>query len=338
MKTKVNKSYNYIIRLLIIIATYTFLYFQVFEKKKLNELLVNFEMLISEKIFITGLILVILLMLLNLAVETFKWKFLISKIEIVPFFKSFQAVFTGVSVSAFLPNRVGEYFGRVFILRKANHIEGILLTIVGSMSQLIATILFGSVALIIFIPAYLPHNNVLNSVYYGILAVLVAGNFLILLFFFNISFLSSFLKRFTRKNWEKLRKHLNAFNLCSRQQLFKVLLFSMLRYLIFSFQFYLLLVLFKLEIPYSQAMILISVVYFVLTAIPTVALSELGVRGSVSVMVIGTYFNGTESLILNTDLAILSASSALWLINIVVPAITGTFFVFNLKFFRKNNK
>jgi hypothetical protein len=32
---------------------------------------------------------------------------------------------------------------------------------------------------------------------------------------------------------------------------------------------------------------------------------------------------------------ILAASSVLWLINLAIPAILGTFFVFSLKFFRK---
>lgn len=338
MKTKVKKTYNYLISLLIIIATYGFLYFQIFEKKKLDELWNNFKQLTEQNNFVPGLSLVFIIMLINWAVETVKWKLLISRIEKVSFLKAYQAVLTGVSVSAFLPNRVGEYFGRVFILKKANHIEGILLTIVGSMSQIMATMLYGSIALLIFIPAYIEDDNYLNYLYYGILAVLILGNFLIFLFYFNISVLSHLLKRITPKNWTKLSKHLDAFNMCSKKELVIVLLYSLLRYLIFSSQFYILLLLFKLEIPFFQAMILIWVVYFILTAIPTVALSELGVRGSISVLIIGMYFTGSGNTGINTDLAILSASSALWFINIVIPAITGTFFVFNLKFFRKNNK
>ena len=32
--------------------------------------------------------------------------------------KSLMAVFSGITISIFTPNRIGEYFGRVFILKK----------------------------------------------------------------------------------------------------------------------------------------------------------------------------------------------------------------------------
>ena len=37
----------------------------------------------------------------------------------------------------------------------------------------------------------------------------------------------------------------------------------------------------------------------------------------------------------DTELAILASSTVLWLVNLIIPAILGTFFVFSLKFFRK---
>ncbi len=337
MKTKVLKTYNYIIRIIIIVATYTFLYFQIFHKRKLEDLYPGFKDLINQPGFVYGIILVFALMLINWGIETFKWQFLIRKIEKVKFPKAFKAILTGISVSAFLPNRVGDYFGRVFILEKANHIEGILITIVGSISQLITTIIIGSVGLLIFIPDYMEHDSFLNYFYYGILAVLVIGNLLILLFYFNIGILTNFLRQFTRPNWIKLRENLHAFSLFSKIELLNVLFISILRYLIFSFQFYLLLRFFSVKIPVMDAFILISVVYLFLTAIPTVALAELGVRGSVSIFIIGMFFTHADLLTNKIELGILSAASALWLINIVIPAMAGTIFVYNLKFFRRNN-
>ncbi len=338
MKTNLRKTYNYLIRITIIIATYTFLYFEIFHERNLRDLYINFTDLINRPDFIFGLICVFMLMILNWGIETWKWQFLISKIEKVSFFRSYEAVLTGISVSAFLPNRVGEYFGRVFILKKANHIEGILITVIGSLSQLITTILLGSIALLFFIPGYLDNNNYLfGNLYYGIVIFVSLFIILILIFYFNISILTNFLQKIASKKWKKLYKYLRAFSLFNKKELMKVLIISILRYLVFTFQFYLLLKLFSVEIPFYQSFMLIAVFFLILTVIPTVALAEIGIRGSVAIYIFGLFFERYSLYASQIDIGIISASSALWLINIVIPAIAGTIFVFNLKFFRRRN-
>ena len=69
-----------------------------------------------------------------------------------------------------------------------------------------------------------------------------------------------------------------------------------------------------------------ALTFLSMSIIPTIALTELGVRGSVAI-----YFGYISS---NT-IGILTASFALWIINLVVPAILGVLFVYQLKFFRK---
>ena len=101
------------------------------------------------------MILILLLMLVNWSIESVKWKILIAKIERVSFFRAFKAVMTGVSVSLFTPNRTGDYLGRVFILEKGNHIEGILITLIGSFAQIIVTISVGLFCFLSFLDQYL---------------------------------------------------------------------------------------------------------------------------------------------------------------------------------------
>ncbi|MDZ7742791.1 MAG: lysylphosphatidylglycerol synthase domain-containing protein [Bacteroidota bacterium] len=344
IKANLKKTYNYLIRAFIILATWIFLYWQIFiDRRQANELSLQsvydqFQELLTASIFLWGMLLVFLLMFVNWAIEAIKWRFLISKLEQVGFMRAWEAVFTGISVSAFLPNRTGDYLGRVFILEKANHIEGILITIIGSISQFIVIILAGSVALFVFLPEFTTTQDYLFGYFYpALLAVSLVSNSLMLLFYFNISVLGNFLKKFTPGRWKKFRDHLQAFSYFSRRELLKVLLLSLLRYFVFCFQFFLLLQIFQVRLPYPYAMIFIPVIYLAITAIPTIALTELGVRGSISVYIIGLYFSLYGSGSFSVDLGIFSASSVLWLINIVIPALVGTFFVFRLKFFRKNN-
>ena len=72
-----------------------------------------------------------------------------------------------------------------------------------------------------------------------------------------------------------------------------------------------------------------------MTMIPTIAITELGIRGSVALFLIGIYFGNPLDMPDHINLGIVAASTALWIINLALPALTGTIFVFNLKFFRK---
>ncbi|MCD4772994.1 MAG: flippase-like domain-containing protein [Bacteroidales bacterium] len=338
MKTKIRKTYNYLIRFVIIIATYYFVYREIFYKKDLAEVFDLFKELFTSTGFVFQLFIIFLLMFVNLGLESWKWKYLIKKIESIPFFTSYQGVLTGISVSAFTPNRVGDYFGRVFILKKANHWEGILITIIGSMSQLITTLLLGSIAVLFFVPEFFDISEYFYGYfYYGLIAIVIIIDFFILLFYFNVSILTTFLQKFTRKKWKKFREHLSVFSLYSQKELLIVLLISIFRYLVFSFQFYLLLRLFSVSIPIYYSFVLVSVIYFVMAVIPTITLAELGIRGSVSIYFIGLFFEKYDFLSNQIDIGIFSASSTLWLINIIIPAIVGTVFVCRLKFFRKNS-
>ena len=74
---------------------------------------------------------------------------------------------------------------------------------------------------------------------------------------------------------------------------------------------------------------MISLTYFVMTAIPTIAITELGVRGSVAVYFIGLLTANVSNIFM--------ASSMLWLINLAVPALIGVVFIFQLRFFRKSD-
>jgi len=281
----------------------------------------------------------LLLMVVNWFIETLKWRYLIMKIERISFRNSVIAVLTGVTVSIFTPNRVGEYFGRAFLLREASPLKAILLTIVGSMSQLLVTVLIGSAALLVFLPLYFPFSGSWNpAMYLGLLAGIVTANVAFMLFYFNVPLLGSLSGWVERKNWERINSYLKVLNEFSRRELLNVLLMSLLRYMVFSFQFFLVLRLFGIPVTAAQAAMAIPVIYLALAAIPTVALSELGVRGSVAIFVFGIITTGTlagAAMPGGLSLAIVSATTLLWIINLALPALTGAFFVYKLKFIRQ---
>ena len=68
---------------------------------------------------------------------------------------------------------------------------------------------------------------------------------------------------------------------------------------------------------------LIPFCFLITSSIPTIVISEIGVRGSVGLFVFG--------IISDNNLAILSASVLLWVINVALPALFGLFFINQFK-------
>ena len=163
---------------------------------------------------------------------------------------------------------------------------------------------------------------------YNLIGVLMVGLCVVLIILFlNTRLLTTIL------NWlpipEKYRHYAEVFQYHSSATLWKVFLASLGRYLIFTFQFFLLLRIFQVDVDFANALMMISMTYFVMTAVPTIAITELGVRGSIAVYFLGMLSNNVSS--------IFTASSMLWLINLAIPALIGVMFIFQLRFFRKSD-
>lgn len=334
--SKVQKISNLLIQLAIFILTCLYIWQQVFKKSDLHELLLTLEKNLVTQGFQRGIALVFFLMLVNWSLETAKWRYLIGKVEKIGFFMAFQAVLTGISISSFIPNRVGEYFGRIYILKTASRIEGILITLVGSMSQLLITVLAGSFALLVFIPGYLPGTGFSDGyLYYCLVTLVVTLDCLLVALFFKLSFLTTLKEQILRNGLKPLRKFFRIFAFYHNREMAVVMILSFLRYLVFSSQFYLLLTLFGIEIPYFSALMLIALIYLIMAIIPTIALTELGIRGSVALYIFGLYSGQVLPVSGANSLGIFAASTLLWTINLGIPALIGTIFVFRLQFFRK---
>ncbi len=338
MIAKLSKTYNILLRLTIVVLTFVFLYDQVFYRKDFQSIVDYFPEVSSGKHFYFFIILVAFLIPFNLLLEVVKWKLLISKLEKVSFWNATKAVLTGVSVSMFLPNRVGDYFGRVFVLKKADRLQAILATILGSMAQLLTTVLFGMTASLFFFPFYVDMDEPLNIwLYAGLFILVLILAFTFVFAYLNFAAFSEILRRISGRAYRKISKYAQVFSWYNPVFLIKILGISIFRYLIFSFQFWLLLQAFQITVSYPVAMVLIGLIYMLMAVIPTIALTEIGVRGSVSLFIFGLYFKPEGMWTENLGLGIASASTMLWVFNLAFPALLGTFFVYSLRFFRKNN-
>lgn len=316
-----------VIKIAIIVIAFWFIYKQVFIKEENVGIRRGLSDFIKLPIDYNFLLIALLFMPLNWSLEAMKWKILVQRLESVSFLKSLKAIFSGVTVSVFTPNRVGEYGGRVFHLQNANIIKATLLTVVGSYAQLLVTIVTGLIAFAFFLPTYGTTPQYFGNAQFVILYTFGALLIIFLNYLFlNNSIVSSLISRM--KFLGKFRIYGKTFSLHKSKELLKILLLSYARYGVFALQFFLLLLVFDVKTSFLPALMMISMSYLVMTIIPTIAITDFAVRGSVSLYFIG--------LLSPNEPGILSASFVLWLINLALPASIGTLFVFNLNFFRQD--
>ena len=180
------------------------------------------------------------------------------------------------------------------------------------------------------IESYFDYNLTWLVYFLGVISMLF-----FLALYYNISLISVLVEKYFNKKWAKFRSYVAVFKKYSNKELTNVLIYSFIRYFIFNLQFYLLLRILGVNLPLLHSLFLTSALYYALTIIPTIALTELGIRGSLAIFLFELYFSQNGGFTEKMGLAIFTASSTIWLLNIIIPALLGTLFVYRLKFFRK---
>ena len=268
-----------------------------------------------------NLVAVILLMVVNWSIEAVKWKISVRPIQQVSFLKAFRAILSGVSFSVSTPNRVGEYLGRVLYMDEGNRLKTISITIVGSISQLIITLLMGCIGLIILRPG-IESSQIISPIWmkviiYGVITVLSG----LLLFYFRLSWLIKWVDRLPGSNrFAYLVKALEDFD---SGLLIKLLFFSALRFVVFIVQYYLLFHLFAVDVSWGQTFWAVSVSFLVMAVIPTIAIIELVQRGKIMTTIMALYTAN--------NLGVGFATAGIWFINLILPAIIGSLLILGIK-------
>jgi MFS family permease len=278
---------------------------------------------------IWNLLAVLVLMIVNWSLEAVKWKISVKQVQQVSFGKALQAVLSGVSFSVSTPNRIGEYLGRVLYMNEGNRLKTISLTIVGSISQLIVILFMGLIGLFILKDAITEKQLIsgmwMQFIIYGVLVVWIV----LTLFYFRLSWIIKWFDRLPGiKRFVYLVKALEDFN---ATLLLRLLSLSLLRFVIFIVQYYLLFHLFDVAVNPWQAFWAVSVSFLVMAVIPTIAIAELAQRGKVTIAIVGLYSSN--------ELGMTFATAGIWFINLILPAIIGSLLIVRIKkIFSANNE
>lgn len=265
--------------------------------------------------------LLFILMLVNWSLEALKWRTAISTLQPVSFFTAFKATLSGVSFSVSLPNRVGEYLGRMLYLKEDLRLKAIPVTVIASLSQLLITILVGLCSYLYLIPDLGHHQVISNTtlVFFamGVLFLLVVLSF----FYFSVGGLPAFLAVKIPVKW--LTQWTEGLTFFTRAQLMRLLSLSAFRYVIFLLQYACAFALFHVSLPPIEMVASVGFCFLLLSIVPNFAIAELGIRGLIGVWVVGLFSANKTGILL--------ATLTIWLVNLILPAVVGALLLLGIR-------
>ena len=164
------------------------------------------------------------------------------------------------------------------------------------------------------------------SVLFGIIGLLILGYWfevsILMLIVSIVGLILFLLKKITIKGYS-LSQFFNKINALPQKMHRKNICLAVLRYLTFSHQYYFLLLAFDVDLPYFTLMVAIVAVYFLASSLPTFQFLDFAVKGGVSV-----YFFGLLGI---NEWIIVFISMLMWFLNIVLPVLVGSVYVFRFK-------
>lgn len=320
MTARAKKLLSYLLKLGILILAFYFIYHRILKN---DDNLQKFDKLIAHinynKVVIT-MVTVVLLMTLNWLLESLKWWHLTRILSPMSVWRAIESVFCGLTWAVFTPNRIGEYGGRVMFLPNRKRIHGVFAMAVGSFGQNVITNVLGAGAIVWFCYTFLHLQTWLML---GISVTAIGFIAIMLTFYFNISWMVYLLNRI--RFLKKFHRFFDIMGKYQTAELLSIMWFCLARFFVFTFQYYLIIHLLIPEIPLITMMLLMFVFFFIQSAIPSLDLLDVGVRG----LTAGTLFH----YVTDQTIAVVVAVSLIYIINLIIPAILGSVFVLKLKFF-----
>lgn len=272
---------------------------------------------------------VLLMVFINWGIEARKWQILIQPIQKMNYGTAFKSVLTGVTLSINTPNRIGEYGGRILYVKDGSRIKAVSVSIAGSLSQLIITLLMGCVGLYYLLKFRVhPGEHIMGLSYFWIETLLILSVIMCLgmiLFFFRLSWLIKLIEKIP--SMEKYIQYINVLEAFTPKLLLRLLSLSLFRFITFVLQYILLLQVLNVDILWFQGFPIISVLFLVLAVIPSFAIADLGIRGTFSSALLGLYSSN--------QVGIIGTTFGIWFVNLFIPALIGSILILSIKFFKE---
>jgi hypothetical protein len=257
----------------------------------------------------------LLLGALNLYIEAIKWHWLIETTHRQSFRISIQQTMAGLAWGNLTPARLAEPVGKAFYLPIHTKVQAVALSLFGSIVQNIVIAIVGITATAIaFSSKNLTAIN--TNVSYGTMALVILAS-LALAMVTGLLWAKTIVRHMVRR----FKLHRIVIGL-TPMRLTKIATATFLRYTCFSLQLAIALAFFAAPANLTDIFISIPVYLLAITLVPSFLLADIGIKGSVALIVFGLTTTNTP--------AIVSTVFAIWVINTALPTIGGLITTANL--------
>ena len=283
-----------------------------------KEILIQWKQLIISQNLIQ-IVCVLILGLINWALEAKKWQILVNQIEEISFLEAYRGVLLGLSMGFVSPFNLGDFAGKLWQLNSQNRSKSIGAVLMGNMIQTYITLFFGTIGFTYFVFIVISQLNLGQKI---VIFCCILGVVLGIILVFYRKKLPALLNKLTFL--KRFQKYFIIISQYSISTILEVLFWGVTRYAVFTLQFYLIIGIFQINLPIIPCLMVISLVFLAKTIIPAFSfLSDLGIR-EMTALYFFHFFRVNPS-------AVVAATFSLWIINMLLPVAVGTGFILFLK-------
>lgn len=294
LRTYFNNSIGFILFLVCAVAIYN--------KVATNDNLNQFGDQIKQQFYTIGFFqwaVLIILFGLNYLMESIKWKLVLAELSPTSIMKSYKSVLVGQAFAFFTPARSGDYVGRILFLEAGNKLKGLAQMAWASYAQLLVTLFFGSIGLFYNLP-FLPWLKWVGP-------IIAAAAFII---YFHTAQFTGWLKKLSLLQIKTTLKG-------------QLVLFAFFKYCVFILQYTWVVKIFNIPIGILDLWVALSVLFFCLSLIPSIAITDVVIRGQLIVLLLSPFYDNSLMLI--------CVSTIIWVVNFLLPAIIGSILLINYR-------
>lgn len=292
-----------------IVAAYVYLAYMLFTFGHYDEVALHFR----QMDFSAGCAFAICILLfpLNISIESWKWRYLLQDIYPMGMREAQRQVYFGTIGAVLTPDRLGDYPTRATrIADQSKWLPAIALGFVGSFALSLVNIFLGLIALIgsgISLPGRTTEMVTLMA---------AAG---IIILFLLLALLPTIATRLSRRSWgHNMQSLLHTLAVFPRERLAAIIGQSACRYLVFAFQYVLMLIFCGVQLPLSDYLIAVPVYYMLVTLSPKLSAADVAVKGGISLFVFQFFADNANAA------SVALATTLLWFVNNVFPMLIGT--------------
>lgn len=261
------------------------------------------------------------LMVANWGLEAAKWRLLIAQLTPIRYVRTFKAVWTGVTLGLFTPNRVGEFGGRILYVPRKFRVSGAIVSLIGSFSQNLITIIAGCIGALAYV------YFVKHITFQVALALALVGGiaiFLLLVAYYNLYVVVTLFRK--RRFLRRVHSYTTVLQDYTNTELSRLLLLSLLRYSVYTAQYLILLQVFGAGMRIDDGLAAITVIFLAQTVVPSFAIADLLTRLPVAALILSEYGVSLQ--------VALAATTSIWILNLIIPAILGYVFIIRYNIFK----